>query len=180
MKGEQDFDTTVLNLLVKAVWCFRFCGFRERITGTRIGVVANVEKFLGDIFKGLFPTRFAFQIALPDNDDVSIFLFKFGASFCIALNITADFAAPKFFIGFWQTEILAVFVTVPKTAVNKYDGAQICENEVWTTWQFAVVQTIAVPCAMKEATHKHFGLGVFASDCRHVLTAFFLGFYIGH
>lgn len=143
-------------------------------------MIAYVEKFFGNVFKDFFSPCFVFQFALPNDDDIPILFFEFGSSICVTLYIATDFVAPKLFIRFWKTEILAVFVAVPKTAVDKYDGVQTGKNEVGTTGKFAVVQTIPVTGGMKETTHKHFGLGVFASYCRHIPTAFFFSFNICH
>lgn len=88
---------------------------------------------------------------------------------------------------FWQPEIepalgrvckLAVWMSMPKAAVDEHAQPVFRENQVRFARQIVPMQTVAKPQLMTHRSHEHFRLRVFALDHRHNLGAVFWGNYV--
>lgn len=71
-------------------------------------------------------------------------------------------------------------MAVPKATVNKNNGFETTQYYVRASGEILVMESITKTPAMKEATHKHFGLGVLPFYRRHTIMALLFRHCICH
>jgi len=119
---------------------------------------------------GFFQDGFL-QLAFPDDDDCPAFGFQLAPDFLVALLVTGDFRLPKLRVGFRDVGVLAVFVTMPETAVDEDDRTVFGKDEVRGAGETLVVNSVAeafLPESMAQPQLRFCGSGV---DGSHVAMA---------
>ena len=86
------------------------------------------------------------------------------AFFYVALFVAFYLLLPELAIALGQYEVFAVFVSVPKTAVDKYGGFVLPQDNVGCAGELAHVDSVAVTARVQVTAHEHLGLGVPALD----------------
>ena len=107
---------------------------------------------------------FGLQLTLPDDNcmpaeeaELDVFLY-------VALFVAFYLLLPELAIALWRYIVPATFVSVPKTAVDKYCGLVLAQDDVGGTGKPAHVDPVAVATRVQVTAHEHLGLGVFALD----------------
>lgn len=85
---------------------------------------------------------------------------------------------PEFDIGFWQTEILAALMTMPKASVDKNDGLVFGQNNIRIARQLPDLNTKLQITREKILSHNHLRLRIFPLDSRHTSTPLLRCHYI--
>lgn len=92
-------------------------------------------------------------------------------SFSLSLvspEVVCNLGSPIVGIGSWPGGSLFAGVSVPETAMDKYDSAQPGKGQVRLTWKIATVQREAQSQPMKVAANHQFGRGILTPDPSHV------------
>jgi len=87
----------------------------------------------------------------------------------VSLPISFQFRPPEFRTGFRHPCEGAVFVRVPKAAVNKDNFLAGTEHEIRTPRQIPRVEPVPIPHGEHKSTDKQLGAGVLGADPRHDL-----------
>ena len=82
------------------------------------------------------------------SSELALFLF---ISFLIPFN----FLLPKLYVCLGQTEVFAIFMTVPETTVHKDDRAVFTQHQIRMTGQTWMVEPIAEASAEKNYLKAH-------------------------
>ena len=91
----------------------------------------------------------------------------------VTLLVPLNFLLPKLNVGFRQTEVFAILMTMSETAVHKDDRTVFTQHQIRMTGQTWMVEPIAEAPAEKEFPHQYFGFGVLSTYCSHVAMALF-------
>lgn len=145
-------------------------------TYTRVFTFQNAKQ----LFECLLTPFFGLQFTFPNYNHTPPFGLKFLFHTLISCSIAINFRLPKFYIRFWESVILAVFMTMPKTSMNEYDCLVFAKNDIWFARQILIVQSIAKSMRVQITAHKHFRLSVVTPDSGHIAAALFWCFNIGH
>lgn len=86
------------------------------------------------------------------------------AFFYVAMFVAFYLLLPELAIALWRYIVPAAFVSVPKTAVDKYCGLVLAQDNVGCAWEPAHVDSVAVTARVQVTAHEHLGLGVPALD----------------
>ena len=82
----------------------------------------------------------------------------------VALFVAFYLLLPELAIALWRYVVPAAFVSVPKTAVDKYCGLVFAQDNVGCAGELAHVDSVAVTGRVQVTAHEHLGLGVSALD----------------
>ena len=74
-------------------------------------------------------------------------------------NVEQNPTYPHFFR---QTEVFAILMAMPETAVHKNDRAVFTQHQIRMTGQTWMVEPIAEATTKQELSHYHFGFSVFS------------------
>ena len=109
----------------------------------------------------------AVEFTFPDDDDMP----TLGTEGLLVLQVTGlvacEFLGPEGDVAVGDTKVLAALVTMPETAVDKYDGLVGGEDEVGGAGEVADMDAVPEAVGPEEAAHEEFGAGVFAPDTCH-------------
>ena len=103
----------------------------------------------------------------PKADDFPTCLYKGIVVSYISGFVGLNLGFPKLGVGLGQSGILAIFVAVPKTAVNEDSRFILGQHDIGCAGKFAVTDTEAQAFGKQELPYQYFRLGVRAVDCRH-------------
>ena len=84
------------------------------------------------------------QFALPDNDCMPAEEAELDAFLYVAMFVAFYLLLPELAITLGQYEVFAAFVSVPKTAVDKYCGFVLAQDNVGCAGEPAHVYPVAV------------------------------------
>ena len=87
---------------------------------------------------------------------------------------------PKLGVGFGKSGILAIFVSMPKTAVYKDSRFVLGQHDIGCAGKFTIANTEAQSFGKKEFPNQHLGFGVLAVDCRHTAAPLLRCHGVGH
>ena len=105
---------------------------------------------------------------------------QLNAFFDVALFVAFYLLLPELAIALWRYVVPAAFVSVPKTAVDKYCGLVLAQDNVGCAEEPANVDSVAVTARVQVTAHAHLGLGVSALDARHALVSLLFGHPVCH
>src|SRR5690349_6441851 len=71
-------------------------------------------------------------------------------------------------------------MSMPKTSMNKYSGANLCDDDIRFAWQVCHMVSTAIPLSTKHRSNDLFGGRVFAANSRHVEATLFNRMNINH
>ena len=123
---------------------------------------------------------FGLQLTFPDNDCVPAEEAELAAFFYVALFVAFYLLLPELAIALWRYVVPAAFVSVPKTAVDKYCGLVFAQYYVWGTGQAFDVYTVAVAMGVQITSHNQLGFCILAFDARHALVPLLCGHSVCH
>ena len=86
----------------------------------------------------------------------------------VTLLVARDFPFPKTNVGLWHAEILAIVMSMPKTAIDKDDRAVFPKHDVGMTWQSWMVESVSVSSTEQEFPYNQLGLCVLAVYGCHI------------
>ena len=109
--------------------------------------------YLFDFKAGFFSADGTF----PDNADPPALFLKVLYVFCIPFFVALKFLFPEFLVGFWEDKILAVFVSVPETSVDKNHRIVSGKYKVRFPWISFVANSVADACPKKCRANLLFG-----------------------
>ena len=140
------------------------------------GVVGEVDAVegLGEGFEGLL-AAVGLELALPDGDAVPSHGGYLALFLDVALLVAADFLLPEVGVGLGHLETVAVFVSMPKAAVDEDDCAVFAQNDVRMTGESGMVEAIAEAAGKEILAHQYLGARSLALYCRHAAVALLLG-----
>ena len=110
-------------------------------------------------------------MSFPDDNCVPAEVAQLDAFLDVALFVAFYFLFPKLGVALWQHEVLASFVAVPETAVDKYGGLVFAQYNVGGTGQ--ALDVYAVAMGVLVTSHNQFWFCVLALDARHALVPLF-------
>jgi hypothetical protein len=99
------------------------------------------------------------RFAFPDHDDLPTLASQTSNVSCIPATVCENFRSPKFGIGLRYVASWAS-VPVPKTPVDKQDGAALCENQVRLTGKTLAVQSVSEALGMQSTSQQKLWLSV--------------------
>ena len=142
--------------------------------------MSRPDNAVKQLFKIFLPLRnsFDFTLPYPDYSPSKGFQFSFVAD--ISGNVAFNLFFPKFDIGFWQTEILAVLMTMPKSSVDENDGLVFRQNNIRLPWEFFDLNTKPQTTREKILPHNHLRLCILPLDCCHTAAPLLGGQHISH
>lgn len=89
----------------------------------------------------------------------------------VSLLISCDFLLPECRIGFWHSESLAPFVSMPEAAIDKDTGAVFPHHDIGVPGQSLMIEPVPEPSCKEIFPHNEFGPGVLGMDGRHIVVA---------
>ena len=135
----------------------------------RLDVVVGVpvpDDFRGYAVRGVFKPRL-FQFTLPDDDDIPALGFQLAPDLLVSLLVSSHLSRPKLSIGLGDSVVLAVLVAVPKAAVDEDDSAVLGKDDIRSSWQPFIVNSIPKTITPEDMTQLKFRAGVLGSVMRH-------------
>ena len=78
-------------------------------------------------------------------------------------------------VGLGHCRRLASLMPMPEAAVHEDDRMPLWKHDVWMTWQFGGMETVAEPQGVKMAAHDHLRLRVLRPNPAHDLASLFWG-----
>ena len=84
-----------------------------------------------------------FQLTLPDDDDAPPFRLQLTPDFLVSHLVPRDLSHPEFRVGLGDSIVLTVFMTMPKAAVYKDDGAVFGEDDVRGARKASIINFVA-------------------------------------
>ena len=111
---------------------------------------------------------------MPASDNEGVFCLY------IPCFVGVNLGFPELGIGFWQSRILTILVSVPKTAVYEDSRFVFWQHDIGSAGKFAVTDTEAQAFGKKEFPNQHLGFGVLAMDCRHTAAPLLRCHRVGH
>jgi hypothetical protein len=121
-----------------------------------------------------------FKLAAPNGNYFPSCFFKGDSFGFISGNVSVYFVKPPLGFGFGYNVIPAVFMSVPKTTINKNYSFILRQNDIRFARQFCIMQPEPKSLGEKKSTYLYFGLGVFAPDTAHVIASDLLTMRICH
>lgn len=118
-------------------------------------------------------TLFGLELAFPNFDGVPTFMFEGEAVFLVALLVTLDFVCPKLNVCLGEFVDGALFVSMPKTAVDEDAGAESHDGDVGCAWQSLGMDAVTEAMTEQETAHEHLGSCVLRPDSAHTVAALF-------
>lgn len=85
----------------------------------------------------------------------------------VSRHILVKFLHPATLILSWRGRIPASRMSVPETSMHKYRQVIFGQYNIWTAWQFLVMQPISKSSRMQKSSHQHFWFGIFTSNSSH-------------
>lgn len=113
-----------------------------------------------------------FGLALPNRHDRPAVLPKQSRRLPVPCAVSVDLCRPETNPRLWRAA-LAARMAMPKAAVYKHDFSTRTKHEVGLSRKIGGVKCVAEAPAMKRASDRHFGPGVFGFDSSHDLAAGF-------
>jgi hypothetical protein len=107
------------------------------------------------------------QAAFPEQNYPPSGFLQVDNSLPIAPHIASKFCLPEFDIAGRCRGILAPLMPMPVTPVNEHHRAVSRKNEIRSTGQFFVMQSITQSLPMQKVSDQHFGLGILAANAGH-------------
>ena len=107
------------------------------------------------------------KLALPYYDNKPSLCFQLPPHFLISFLIARNLGNPEIGVGFRDCIILAAFVAMPETTVNKNDRPIFRKNDIGFSWKTFVVQSIAETFSPKSVSKTPLRRGVFTTYVRH-------------
>ncbi len=158
------------------VVCFRGLGGDGCIVGfgfvPAVSTQAKPPEPMRQLFKRMLSAG-RFQLAFPNYDDIPPHcyqpLFHFGVAHAVAFYLLL----PKVGMALWHGVEMAVFVSVPETAVYEYDRVAAADHDVGRAGQPLYVHPESVALTEQELSHHQLRLGVCAANPRHYKAALF-------
>ena len=95
--------------------------------------------------------------------------------FDVALLVAADFLLPEVGVGLGHLETVAVVVSVPKAAVDKYHRVVLAKHDVRMSGKPWVVEPEPVTSSEEKSSDGQFRFGVLAAYSRHVVVPLAVG-----
>ena len=95
--------------------------------------------------------------------------------FDVALLVAADFLLPEVGVGLGHLEVGAVFVSMPKAAVDEDDCAVFAQHDVGMTGEAGMVEAIAEATGKEIFAHQYLWARSLALYCSHAAVALLLG-----
>lgn len=114
------------------------------------------------------------QLTLPHGQCVPFIHLQLAQIFLISLPVPVDLVAPKLNTTFGQSAVAATLVSVPETAVDKNYLPPARKNDVRSTGQFFIMQSIAKTHAVQHASNSQLRRRVLRSDAAHQPCSTFL------
>lgn len=98
----------------------------------------------------------------------------------IPFNISTQLLGPELTTCRRDRGPLAFWMLVPKTTVNKDDGAIFWKDNIRLSRKVFAMQAKPIAHSVKQRTDKQLRPGIARSDARHDPTSFFAGKYVSH
>ena len=108
------------------------------------------------------------QLTSPDCDNFPAFCFKRAPVVDITDSVPVNLLRPEKTVGFWEMELAAADVAMPKTAVHKDNGPVVRQDDIWFSGQAFVIDAVTVAESPERVTQLQFRLGIRGTDVRHV------------
>ena len=120
------------------------------------------------------------QVASPDDDDLPAGLNQSVIVFLVPFAVAGYLGLPESGVGFRQYELLATFMSVPETAVDKDSCPVLAHYDVRLSRNTFDVESVSVPVRPQPFPNQYLRLGCLAADMRHAAVALCGCQYIGH
>jgi hypothetical protein len=85
----------------------------------------------------------------------------------ISLDVFLELVSPKNRVGFWNSEQRAIFVAMPKTAMNENNRMIFRKNDIRGSGIPFIVDPISKTTGEKEFSNDNFWFGVLTPNPRH-------------
>lgn len=85
----------------------------------------------------------------------------------VPLSVPNQLVLPKLAVLIGKLEEPASVVSVPEASVNEYDCPVLSDDNVWTSWQSAVMQAVTNAACEETLSNHQFRQRVFAADAAH-------------
>lgn len=107
------------------------------------------------------------QATLPNDKNPPPYIYQSLNLLLVSRHILVKFLYPATSILSWRGRKPAPRMSVPETSIHKYRQVIFGQYNIWTAWQFLVMQPISKSSRMQKSSHQHFWFGIFASDTSH-------------
>ena len=120
------------------------------------------------------------KLTLPDGYHPPTHVTKAVGINSVTVAVALNLVAPKLQIGVWQSEVAAIAVAMPKTAIYVYNRVIAVKHNVGRAWQTPHVQAIAVAMSPQPPAHNHFWLGVGTAYVAHAIVPLLWSHLVRH